>query len=143
MATRLRNLKISEVSGVDKGAGHGVKVLLMKRDAPMRREKTMASVELVAKALYKGVAAGTVGYASMLKVAKLISPGNESDATCFTRAYASGSASRVPNGPQILAAHLAKATKVPGHSRLAPNGEDGRFDLYVAMNGRRNWRDLE
>ena len=28
-------------------------------------------------------------------------------------------------------------------SRLAPEGRDGRFDLYVAMNGRSDWRDLE
>ena len=27
-------------------------------------------------------------------------------------------------------------------SRLAPKGGDGRFDFYVAMNGRRDWRDL-
>ena len=27
-------------------------------------------------------------------------------------------------------------------SRLAPKGDDGRFDLYVAMNGRSNWRGL-
>lgn len=32
MARTLRNLKIHEVSGVDKGAGRGVKILLMKRD---------------------------------------------------------------------------------------------------------------
>jgi hypothetical protein len=34
--------------------------------------------------------------------------------------------------------HDDKAT-----SRLAPKGDDGRFDLYVAMNGRNNWHDLE
>jgi hypothetical protein len=28
-------------------------------------------------------------------------------------------------------------------SRLAPKGDDGRFDLFVAMNGRTDWRDLE
>ena len=28
-------------------------------------------------------------------------------------------------------------------SRLAPKGRDGRFDLCVAMNGRRDWYDLE
>ena len=28
-------------------------------------------------------------------------------------------------------------------SRLAPNGDDGRFDFYVAMNGRNDWLDLE
>ena len=28
-------------------------------------------------------------------------------------------------------------------SRLAPKGEDGRFNLYVAMNGRNDWLDLE
>jgi hypothetical protein len=28
-------------------------------------------------------------------------------------------------------------------SRLAPNGDDGRFDLNVAMNGRLDWLDLE
>jgi hypothetical protein len=28
-------------------------------------------------------------------------------------------------------------------SRLAPKGRDGRFDLYVAMNGRNDWLDLE
>jgi hypothetical protein len=28
-------------------------------------------------------------------------------------------------------------------SRLAPKGGDGRFDLYVATNGRSDWLDLE
>ena len=28
-------------------------------------------------------------------------------------------------------------------SRLAPKGDDGRFDLYVAMNRRNDWLDLE
>jgi hypothetical protein len=28
-------------------------------------------------------------------------------------------------------------------SRLAPKGRNGRFDLYVAMNGRSDWLDLE
>jgi hypothetical protein len=28
-------------------------------------------------------------------------------------------------------------------SRLAPKGDDGRFDLSVAMNGRNDWLDLE
>src|SRR5262249_21664776 len=28
-------------------------------------------------------------------------------------------------------------------SRLAPKGDDGGFDFYVATNGRRDWRDLE
>ena len=28
-------------------------------------------------------------------------------------------------------------------SRLAPKGRDGRFDLYVAVNGRNDWHDLE
>jgi hypothetical protein len=28
-------------------------------------------------------------------------------------------------------------------SRLAPKGDDGRFDLYVAMNGRNDRLDLE
>jgi hypothetical protein len=28
-------------------------------------------------------------------------------------------------------------------SRLAPKGDDGRFDLCVAMNGRSDWSDLE
>jgi hypothetical protein len=28
-------------------------------------------------------------------------------------------------------------------SRLAPKGDDGRFDVYVAVNGRSDWRDLE
>ena len=28
-------------------------------------------------------------------------------------------------------------------SRLAPQGDDGRFDFYVAMNGRNDWLDLE
>jgi len=28
-------------------------------------------------------------------------------------------------------------------SRLASEGDDGRFDLYVAMNGRNDWHDLE
>ena len=28
-------------------------------------------------------------------------------------------------------------------SRLASKGDDGRFDLYVVMNLRNDWRDLE
>src|SRR5262249_44114472 len=28
-------------------------------------------------------------------------------------------------------------------SQLAPKGHDGRFDLCVAVNGRRDWRDLK
>jgi hypothetical protein len=28
-------------------------------------------------------------------------------------------------------------------SRLAPKGRNGRFDLYVAMNGRSDWLDLK
>jgi hypothetical protein len=28
-------------------------------------------------------------------------------------------------------------------SRLAPQGDNGRFDLYVGMNGRNDWLDLE
>ena len=28
-------------------------------------------------------------------------------------------------------------------SRLAPKGDDGRFDLYVAVNGRNDWLDVE
>jgi hypothetical protein len=28
-------------------------------------------------------------------------------------------------------------------SRIAPKGDDGRFDLCLAMNGRNDWRDLE
>jgi hypothetical protein len=28
-------------------------------------------------------------------------------------------------------------------SRIAPKGDDGRFDLYVTMNRRNDWRDLE
>ena len=28
-------------------------------------------------------------------------------------------------------------------SRLAPKGDNGLFDLYVAMNGRNDWLDLE
>src|SRR6516165_4965083 len=28
-------------------------------------------------------------------------------------------------------------------SRLAPKAGDGRFDLYVAVNGRNDWHDLE
>ena len=28
-------------------------------------------------------------------------------------------------------------------SRFAPKGDDGRFDFYVAMNGRNDWYDLE
>ena len=28
-------------------------------------------------------------------------------------------------------------------SRLAPKGDDGPFDFYVAVNGRDDWLDLE
>jgi hypothetical protein len=28
-------------------------------------------------------------------------------------------------------------------SRLAPKGRNGRFDFYVAVNGRNDWDDLE
>ena len=33
--------------------------------------------------------------------------------------------------------------KAKAASRLAPKGVDGRFDLYVAVNGRHDWHDLE
>lgn len=38
----LRNLKISEVSGVDRGAGRGVKIMLMKRDFSAKERRTAA-----------------------------------------------------------------------------------------------------
>jgi hypothetical protein len=28
-------------------------------------------------------------------------------------------------------------------SRLAPKGDDGRFEFYLAMNGRNDWHDLK
>jgi hypothetical protein len=28
-------------------------------------------------------------------------------------------------------------------SRFSPKSDDGRFDLYVVMNGRSDWHDLE
>jgi hypothetical protein len=37
----LRNLKIAEVSSVDSGAGHGVRVMLMKRDAEQRADQAL------------------------------------------------------------------------------------------------------
>jgi hypothetical protein len=33
--------------------------------------------------------------------------------------------------------------KDEGASRFAPKSDDGRFDLFVAMNGRDDWLDLE
>jgi hypothetical protein len=33
--------------------------------------------------------------------------------------------------------------KYPSASRLAPKGDDGRFDFRIAMNGRNDWHDLE
>lgn len=42
MARILRDLKIDEVSGVDKGAGRGVKIMLMKRDATGEGEEMTA-----------------------------------------------------------------------------------------------------
>jgi hypothetical protein len=42
----------------------------------------------------------------------------------------------------------ARCTSVNRHddkaaSRLAPKGDDGRFDLYVAVNGPNDWLDPE
>lgn len=52
MARTLRNLKIDEVSGVDKGAGRGVRVLLMKRDGD---DDEQAQVTAATDALAKSI----------------------------------------------------------------------------------------
>ena len=43
MATRLKNLRINEVSSVDRGAGKGVQILLMKRDFSDDERKSLAA----------------------------------------------------------------------------------------------------
>jgi hypothetical protein len=47
----LRNLEINEVSSVDRGAGFGVKVLLLKRNGETERTEPMSALEQVAKGL--------------------------------------------------------------------------------------------
>jgi hypothetical protein len=42
-----------------------------------------------------------------------------------------------------MSVHVSIGHDDKAASRLAPNGDDGRFDLCVAMNGRNDWRDLE
>ena len=49
MARVLRNLKINEVSGVDKGAGRGVKIMLMKRHGIDKSAVDETSGEFVSK----------------------------------------------------------------------------------------------
>lgn len=54
MPTVLRNLKILEVSSVDRGAGEGVKIVLMKRDADTADD---LKKEIAAKAVAEDLAA--------------------------------------------------------------------------------------
>lgn len=64
MARLLKDLRINEVSSVDRGAGRGVKVLIMKRDAAKNPngeiEMTKEEMDaLIAEAVAKGIAAAT------------------------------------------------------------------------------------
>ncbi len=47
----LRNLRIDEVSGVDKGAGRGVRVMLMKRDGEDDAEEVATATAALAKSI--------------------------------------------------------------------------------------------
>jgi hypothetical protein len=42
----------------------------------------------------------------------------------------------------LIGAHDPTAGSLTCASRLAPKGDDGRFDLCVAMNGCGDWRGL-
>jgi hypothetical protein len=42
-----------------------------------------------------------------------------------------------------MRAHESTTQDDKATSRLAPEGNDSRFDFYVVMNGRGYWRDLE
>jgi hypothetical protein len=44
---------------------------------------------------------------------------------------------------RAMSAHKSIRHDDKAASRLAPQGRDGRFDFYVAMNGRSDWLDLE
>lgn len=61
MATVLRNLKILEVSSVDRGAGEGVKIVLMKRDADADED---LKKEIAAKAAAEDLAVKAAAAAS-------------------------------------------------------------------------------
>ena len=51
-----------------------------------------------------------------------------------------GQLSAINRHNQQLFDHLVGAQQ---NRWLAPEGDDGRFDIYVAMNGRSDWHDLE
>ena len=53
MARKLTKLQISEVSGVDRGAGEGVRILLRKRDPQTGIEKAVISDKAAKKASRK------------------------------------------------------------------------------------------
>lgn len=60
MPRTLKNIRITEVSSVDRGAGEGVKVLLMKRSDPKTETKMNPEIEAaIAKGIAAGIAAAT------------------------------------------------------------------------------------
>jgi hypothetical protein len=56
----LRNLRINEVSGVDKGAGRGVRIMLMKRDEPQETDMNTEAIAKIAVAKATNVWNGLV-----------------------------------------------------------------------------------
>jgi hypothetical protein len=115
MPRRLKNLRITEVSGVDKGAGEGVRVVLMKR---AEEEEPMSTIVDVIKSLTTmsdtNFAAGMSAtiekralsrdqcFALLKARAEALRQGGESDATAFAKAYC-GLSPRIPGGPALIA----------------------------------------
>jgi hypothetical protein len=132
-------MRIREVSSCDVGAGENCKVLLMKRHSPTLHEAQdevrkgndrMVSRQQVSDALFTIVNKHNpdVSYGAMMKVARIVSPGNEDDATAFSKAY-TGNA-RIPNGNALLSAHLQKQQVYGGsYASNMPHEDEPSEDL--------------
>jgi hypothetical protein len=122
MPKYLRDIVISECSSVDRGADPLAKVMIMKRDGG---EMQTVPIAKVADALSLIIArkSPAVAYSAMMKVAKMVSPGNEGDDVAFSRAY-TGSNARVSN--TLLSQHIAKSL---GAANNPQRYDDGHEDL--------------
>ena len=128
MPNILRNIKISEVSSVDKGAGEDCRVVLRKRDEErvmrtVTRRQLSDAMRLVIRK------ADDAGYSRMMAIAKGLAQPGESDASAFARCY-TGSNPRLPDGNLLLSEHLAKRTGAGGNPQIY--GGPSHADLPVA-----------
>jgi hypothetical protein len=136
----LRNLKIREISGVDRGAGVGVKVVLMKRaeeEEPMstvvtvvdvvKRLMTMPDAEFapsMSMAISKRALTRDVVFSLLKARAEALRQGGESSETAFVKAY-TGLDARIPNGPSLLALYT-KAERTLPQNPLDQTGSERR-----------------